>query len=192
MSKQIFISHSEPDKPLIDALKKLIRNVFDNSVSLHISSEKGKEGVGAGEEWKIWISEKVTESDIVLVVMTPCSVERHWVMTEIGFAQGRDKPIVTMLFGLEKSEIPGSLQDLQAKKGDEKDDVLAVLTKIDSTLKIGQGFRSIDNDINDYLNSVKKIVNQYPKKFTKDELMAMALGPLGLAIKQGMKMIKKK
>ena len=50
MPKKIFVSHSHPDKPLVDALKKLIESIFKNSVLLSISSEKAEEeGVEAGE-----------------------------------------------------------------------------------------------------------------------------------------------
>ena len=193
MSKKVFVSHSEPDKPLVDALAKLIKDIFGSLVSLSISSEKtGEEGLEAGETWKEWIHQRITEADIVLVVMTPYSIKRPWVMTEIGFAQGKGKTIVPVLFGLGGNEIPGSLQDLQAIQGDDKRDVLRVLKKFSSALELQQDFKYIDDYLNDYLKGIKKALAQYPKSFTKDELIAMAIGPLGLAIKQGIKIIKKK
>jgi hypothetical protein len=192
MPKKIFVSHSHPDKPLVDALAKLIKSIFENSVSLSISSEKtGKEGVEAGEDWKKWIREKITECDIMLVVMTPYSVQRPWVMTEVGFAQGKDKVIIPILFGLGGSSIPGALQDLQAIQGDDKQDVLRVLKKFRSTLELQHDVGFIDDDVKEYLKSIQKALAKYPKNFTQDELIAMAIGPLGLVIKQGMKFLKK-
>jgi hypothetical protein len=192
MSKKVFVSHSHPDKPLVDALATLIKNIFGSSVSLSISSEKaGKEGVEAGEDWKKWIHERITECDIMLVVMTPYFVKRPWGMTEVGFAKGKDKAIVPVLFGLSSSEIPGALQDLQAIQGDDKQDIRRVLNKFSSSLELHQGFKDIEDDLKDYLKSVEKALAQYPKNSTQDELMAMAIGPLGLLIKQGMKFLNK-
>lgn len=193
MPKKIFVSHSHPDKPLVDALKKLIESIFKNSVLLSISSEKAEEeGVEAGEEWKKWIHEKITECDIMLVVMTPYSVQRPWVMKEVGFAQGKDKVIVPLLFGLGGNAIPPPLQDLQAVQGDEKQDVLRVLKKFRSTLELQHDVGFIDDPVKEYLKSIKKALTKYPKSFTQDELVAMAIGPLGLVIKQGMKLLKKR
>jgi hypothetical protein len=193
MPKKIFVSHSHPDKPLVDALKKLIESIFKNSVLLSISSEKAEEeGVEAGEEWKKWIHEKITECDIMLVVMTPYSVQRPWVMIEVGFAQGKDKVIVPILFGLGGNAIPPPLQDLQAVQGDEKQDVLRVLKKFRSTLELQHDVGFIDDPVKEYLKSIKKALAKYPKSFTQDELVTMATGPLGLVIKQGMKLLKKR
>ena len=193
MPKKIFVSHSHPDKPLVDALKKLIESIFKNSVLLSISSEKAEEeGVEAGEEWKKWIHEKITECDIMLVVMTPYSVQRPWVIKEVGFAQGKDKVIVPLLFGLGGNAIPPPLQDLQAVQGDEKQDVLRVLKKFRSTLELQHDVGFIDDPVKEYLKSIKKALTKYPKSFTQDELVAMAIGPLGLVIKQGMKLLKKR
>ena len=128
----------------------------------------------------------------MLVVMTPYSVQRPWVMIEVGFAQGKDKVIVPILFGLGGNAIPPPLQDLQAVQGDEKQDVLRVLKKFRSTLELQHDVGFIDDPVKEYLKSIKKALAKYPKSFTQDELVTMATGPLGLVIKQGMKLLKKR
>ena len=76
---RLFMSHSANDKPLVDALQNLLRDVFAEPVEIASSSASVADGgVGAGEDWLDWIDKQVQRSDMTIVVLTPTSRRRPW------------------------------------------------------------------------------------------------------------------
>src|SRR5687767_11942900 len=86
---KVFISHSTSDKPLVDALRALIRHTFVEPVEVAYSSASVSEGgISAGQDWLEWIGAQVQESRMTIVVLTPLSKARPWLMWEAGAVSG--------------------------------------------------------------------------------------------------------
>ncbi len=66
------MSHSANDKPLVDALQSLLRDVFAEPLEIASSSASVADGgVGAGEDWLDWIDQQVRRSDMTYFVRDP-------------------------------------------------------------------------------------------------------------------------
>lgn len=134
---RIFVSHSSPDQPLVDAFNDLVRGVFVEAVTVASSSAPVDDGgIDAGADWLQWIIEQVGGSDLTLVVLTPLSRLKPWLLWEAGavtgawVARGKPSRIVPLLFGLGNDEVPSPLQSRQAKQGFAEAGVRDVLTTI--------------------------------------------------------------
>src|SRR5262245_40780559 len=86
---KIFISHSSSDKPLVDALRTVICDSFTEPVEVSYSSASvSMGGISAGQEWLEWIRAQVQDSLMAIVVVTPLSKLRPWLMWEAGAVSG--------------------------------------------------------------------------------------------------------
>jgi len=134
---KVFISHTTSDKPLVDALRALIRSTFVESVDVAYSSASvSAGGISAGQDWLEWIREQVQDSAMTVVVVTPLSKTRPWLMWEagavtgVGLARRSTIPVVPLLFGLRADEVPSPLVARQTKSGTAGDDVHDLLESI--------------------------------------------------------------
>src|SRR5215212_1266654 len=86
---KVFISHAHDDKALADAVRELFTGVFGNHVAIGYSSDRSSGGgIEAGSEWFPWILGQVRESDATIVMLTPASVGKPWLMWEAGAVSG--------------------------------------------------------------------------------------------------------
>ncbi len=134
---KLFISHATSDKPLVDALRTLITQTFVEPVEVAYSSASVSEGgISAGQEWLDWIRAQVADSAMAIVVVTPLSKSRPWLMWEagavsgVGLARKANLPIVPLLFGLRGDEVPDPLVSRQVKSGTTPADVRDLLESI--------------------------------------------------------------
>lgn len=134
---KIFVSHSSSDKPLVEYLNALVCDAFVEKVELMYSSASVKSGgIAAGQSWLDWIHDQVQQSALTIVVLTPLSKARPWLMWEagaatgMGLSQGTSSPVVPLLFGLKNEEIPSPLHERQTKCGTEKEDIKDLLESI--------------------------------------------------------------
>ena len=82
---RVFISHSSSDEPLVGALRRMISGAFNEQVDVSSSSAKVSEGgITAGQDWLGWIHNQVRTSTVTIVVLTPASKTRPWLMWEAG------------------------------------------------------------------------------------------------------------
>ena len=87
----IFVSHSSSDKPLVDALRELICGAFVEDIELSYSTASvATGGIGAGQRWLEWIHMQVRRSAVTIVILTPLSKVRPWLMWEAGAVTGLD------------------------------------------------------------------------------------------------------
>src|SRR5687768_9330607 len=75
---RIFISHAHADAALVSAFKELLERIFGRTtVAVDYSSDESPGGgIQAGTPWLEWILDKVRTADIVVVVLTPESLNR--------------------------------------------------------------------------------------------------------------------
>ena len=109
---KLFISHATSDKPLADALRALITSTFAEPVEVAYSSASVSEGgISAGQDWLDWIRAQVQDSAMAIVVVTPLSKSRPWLMWEagavsgVGLARKTNLPVVPLLYGLRGDEV---------------------------------------------------------------------------------------
>jgi nucleotide-binding universal stress UspA family protein len=84
---QVFISYSSKDRDLAAEMKGLIEAP---GVSVFLAEMS----IPPGELWSDRIRAALRESDAALLLLTPDSVERPWVMAEVGALWALDKPFV--------------------------------------------------------------------------------------------------
>jgi hypothetical protein len=134
---KLFISHATPDKPLVDALRTLITSTFSDPIEVAYSSASvSAGGISAGQDWLEWIRAQVQDSAMAIVVTTPLSKTRPWLMWEagavsgVGLARRTNLPVVPLLFGIRGEEVPDPLVSRQVKSGTTADDMRDLLESI--------------------------------------------------------------
>jgi tetratricopeptide (TPR) repeat protein len=123
---RIFISHAHADAALVSAFKELLERIFGRTtVAIDYSSDESPGGgIQAGTPWLEWILDKVRTADIVVVVLTPESLNRPWLMWESGAATGialasqRSEAVMPLLFRVNREDVTSPLSHLQAVQGD--------------------------------------------------------------------------
>ncbi|MEM9463022.1 MAG: toll/interleukin-1 receptor domain-containing protein [Myxococcota bacterium] len=131
----IFVSHTHVDRPIVDALRGLLKELFDERVELRYSSSSTRgEGVGPGDAWLSWIQGQVRDSDLTFVLLTAESVRKPWLLWETGAVTGvslanaspgaedmeRRFAVVPILVGIQIEQIPSPLRSLHAVYGDSE------------------------------------------------------------------------
>ncbi|MBV8094649.1 MAG: toll/interleukin-1 receptor domain-containing protein [Acetobacteraceae bacterium] len=85
----IFVSHTHSDQLIADALATLINALFGKTVPVNYSSKKDLEGgIAPGEDWFRWIIDQVRQTDVAIILLTPASVQKPWVIWESGAVSG--------------------------------------------------------------------------------------------------------
>jgi len=52
-------------------------------VTVHYSTNKEMQGgINPGEDWFTWIVDRVRESTVALVLLTPASIQKPWILWE--------------------------------------------------------------------------------------------------------------
>jgi hypothetical protein len=86
---EIFISHATSDKPLVQALVKLLRNgVGVPKNSIFCTSLKGH-GVPPGEDFNRYMQTKIQAPKMVIMLMTPSYLESQFCLMETGAVWAR-------------------------------------------------------------------------------------------------------
>jgi hypothetical protein len=88
----VFISHDSRDGFLSKAFTDLLRAATGGALKTFCSSDaRGTSGVEFGVEWFPTIIRKLEEATDVVVLLTPHSLDRSWIMFEAGVARGIGK-----------------------------------------------------------------------------------------------------
>ena len=85
----LFISHTEADRPLADALRRALDTLIDHSPALQVASSTDHErGPQAGQDWRNWIHEQVARQQRAIIVLSPHALGKPWVLWEAGACWG--------------------------------------------------------------------------------------------------------
>jgi hypothetical protein len=183
MTNEIFISLTQDDTGIAEALASSIKELFDDKINVcYYTSNELDGGIRHGENWFSWILERVKKCDFAFVIMTPSSFQKPWILWEAGviygaaMATGKDvlRPIV---YQLRDDQIPLPISHVQYKRGDQAKTVKVVFKEIfeqyKDTLKterFADRYSKIDSVIESYLKQVNssllmspliKMANQY-------------------------------
>lgn len=109
MKYDIFLSYSHLDQLIAIELEEKLRA----SGLRCFLSEKS---VQSGEEWVSTVRKSIQESERVLILVTPRSVNSKWVYIEAGAAWMENKKIVPLIQFVDLSELPEIIKNVQIKR----------------------------------------------------------------------------
>jgi hypothetical protein len=116
---RVFVSHAQEDADFANALREWLDEAVLGAVSFFVSSDRGS--IPLGTEWASRIRDALTESKLMLVLVSPASVTRRWLHFEAGAGYSRGIAVVPVCVAgmrlpevepplslLEGVELPGS------------------------------------------------------------------------------------
>lgn len=126
----VFISYSRKDIEKAHQVRSLLEGVGFN-VWLDLA------GIAAGDEWPAKLAEAISESDVVLMMISQASVASEYCLKEIIFAKKKNKPIIGLR--LDDAILPDRIEFML---GDVQQVVLAGDRKIEgATAQLSDGLR---------------------------------------------------
>ena len=155
----IFLSHTTSDADVAHALRGAIDYLFgEGVVTVSYSTSRDLEGgIRSGEDWFEWITTQVRSAHVTIVVLTPASVQKPWILWEAAAvygaataegagnrvagasarSRGREGPppmrrVRPLTFGVDLADLPAPLASmrLQNARGDREEDVRFVLNEL--------------------------------------------------------------
>lgn len=136
MLVKVFVSHAHVDTAIAEALKTLLAKIFDDVEVDYSSDRSAGGGVEAGANWLQWILDKVRSCNVAVVVLTPESLSRPWLMWESGAVNGialaleEQRQIVPLLFRVNRENLSGPLSHLQAEQGETKEGIYRLVQAV--------------------------------------------------------------
>lgn len=198
---RVFISHTHGDQPIADALSDLLTSLFGDTFNINYSSkEELKGGIAPGEDWQRWIGTQVKDTDVALLVLTPNSIQKPWVLWEAGAVAGaiaarvtddRARKIYPVVYELKSNEIPDPFRRLQVVLGTDQKEMTKLVE--DLTNLVEDDFSRADmrkigvkmgECILTYLTTMKEVVLKLPLVVTEDSVQEW-LSRLGELQKEG-------
>ena len=141
MTPSIFISLTHRDTGIAEALQRALKGLLGEDAAVYFSTSKElRGGIGHGENWFDWIVARVKECDFSLVLITPASVQKPWILWEAGavygaaVASGKEglRKVRPLVYRVRTDDLPSPIRDsqVQLRRGDDPADVEAFLTEI--------------------------------------------------------------
>jgi len=114
---RLFISHASSDGDFANAVKQEVEKIFANGIDVFCTSSPG--AISAGIDWLSEIENHLGDTQAVIVIVTPVSIERPWLWFEIGATWNKGKNGDCRIYPLCAPEIdlanlPSPLDRLQA------------------------------------------------------------------------------
>lgn len=119
---RIFISHKAEEKITASNIKNTLEQYGISCFVAH-------EDIKPTREWINIIESALTTMDMLVALMTKDFHNSNWTDQEIGFAMGRNVPIIAIKLGLPPYGFIGKYQALSAKKSEIHSKLLQILMK---------------------------------------------------------------
>lgn len=119
---RVFISHATHDKWIAEILCEKIEAVSDD-----ITTFRDDRDIDGGESIPERIKDEIRTCNEFVVLLTPESIQRQWVIVEIGMAVIIDRLVVPLMYHVRGSEIPEIIRDQKGYHLNELDRYLAGL-----------------------------------------------------------------
>jgi tetratricopeptide (TPR) repeat protein len=195
----VFISHTHDDHGVARALAGLIETLFFGRVKPQYSTSKElDEAPAPGEDWYAWIVEKVRDAEVAIILLTPGSIQKPWVIWEAGavggaaVASSADKRVIPIAFALSASDLPTVFGRNQVVNGTDEGDIKKLVTNLldqfQTKLKLTNqelmnfGERRADA-IRDYLARINELILTLPLMVTESAIQEW-LGRLDQLVKE--------
>jgi hypothetical protein len=117
----VFLSHDNRDAKLAAAFELLLTDASGGMLKTFRSSDRrGESGIDFGAEWYAAIMSKLDEATDVVALLTPNSLDRPWILYEVGVARGKlGTPAFGVVFGASLEKVIGPFAQFQNSSDDE-------------------------------------------------------------------------
>ncbi len=130
----VFISHIGAEAAVALKLKQLIQDTFGADLPVFVSSDY--ESIQSGEEWYRKIVESIKASKVVIVLISPESVDRPWINFEAGVGVGSNGKVFPIAIrGFRLGDLRPPLQALHARDIHDPNSIKAIIRDIGSAIK---------------------------------------------------------
>jgi hypothetical protein len=110
---RIFISHIHQEAPAASVLKDWFESTFPTRITAFVSSDPTS--LPAGSRWLEHLESELNQTGLLVALLSPASVDRHWLTFEAGCAWIRKIPIIPICHsGLDLLDLPQPLPQFQA------------------------------------------------------------------------------
>ena len=109
MPSQLFLSHDARDRAQAEVVARAIGRISLGQIGVWYSSDgTGSGGIQVGQVWIDEIRAKLKSSRAVVVLLTPLSIARPWVLFESGFGAAQDGcDVIPVCIGIDSAtEVP--------------------------------------------------------------------------------------
>ena len=130
---KVFISHSHEEKDLALAWQTLLDHISQGAIEIWLSSDtKPTGGLKIGAEWRESIYEKLSNSNYVIAILSPASIDRPWILWECGVASGTNKErgLIPVVYSMPLSDFEGPLSSYQAYSGEDKSKIEEICERL--------------------------------------------------------------
>ena len=149
MKPSVFLSHSSHDETALRRLKESLEDKTAGAVRFFLSSDG--QSIPLGRNWVHQIQQALDECGLMLVFLSPNSMNSRWVYFESGYAYSRSLRVVPLgVFGVDLNDLSPPLSLLQGfnvsvRSADGLNNVIALInTEFD--LKCKEAFTPADYD----------------------------------------------
>lgn len=118
----VFVSHATHDKWIATVLCEKI----EDTGAVTFRDDRDIEG---GEKIPSVIKEKINSCNDFVVLLTPESIKRQWVLIEIGMACATNRRIVPLMYHVDGGQIPDIIKDDKGFTLNELDRYLSEVTE---------------------------------------------------------------
>jgi hypothetical protein len=127
MGIKVFISYSRKDRAFA---RRLARTLHQSGISASSADD-----MIPGEDWSAHLRRTVSDSSVVIAVMTPGAIDNAHVMSEVGAAVAAHKPVIPIFFAgsgtpPEMSAFSPDVQPIRAEANSHDAVAAAVLERI--------------------------------------------------------------
>jgi tetratricopeptide (TPR) repeat protein len=159
-------------------MSSAINDLFGDLLTTSYSTKKELDGgIKPGEEWFRWIVERVREANIAVILLTPASVQKPWVLWEAGAVYGAGfasadataRKVRPLVFKLTGSQVPSPFAGIQAVAGDERSGIERFLRDLIDTFRplmdsadLFRAGERLSPTIATYLERVEKALRDAP------------------------------
>ena len=119
----VFVSHATLDKFLAKTLCEKI-----DALSPNAKTFRDDRDIDGGDRIPDTIKAGIRSCDELVVILTPESASREWIIAEIAMAFILDKRIVPILYHVDSSKIPQIIRDFRGFRLDEIEEYLGNLS----------------------------------------------------------------
>ncbi|MCA0454907.1 MAG: toll/interleukin-1 receptor domain-containing protein [Chloroflexi bacterium] len=152
----LFISHLHQDKTLVGLVHRLIDNVFSRVFDVFNTSGNPPE---AGKKWRDEIRNSLDRAKVVLVILTPESAQRDWVLFESGAAwlaaENQEKRLIPCIYDLER--FPSPLSEFQGINLSRRDSIMELIETLMTVSGLTPPENNIAENVNEYFAKLAEI-----------------------------------
>jgi hypothetical protein len=104
----VFLSYSSPDSQIAAELKQKLEEKGMRCFMAEVEIDIGK-------KWLDTIHAALIGAKLFVILLTPRSVDKPWVLIEMGAAWALEKPLIPLLQFVDVNKLPGPLKNYQAR-----------------------------------------------------------------------------